>query len=238
MPNTTEKAIKSALQSKIDNGEIKNMAQLLEHISSQGLLIKRNGSNYLGIQDSSGKRFRVHFSFANETRREQLGVPLDTKTAGLPEGYWIYGLFVYASDERACYIGQAVDYTRRARDHVRGREGRSSWELFQWAESRELVVQFALLDFVPGARMPALAAEATILEGLWLHRAQAAKYVTPGSERWGRLPKVLNEDASFLWPHNEIRDRCRPLREVLVKRLLPADLAIKALLAKCDVPGD
>lgn len=220
--------MKAALQEKIDAGEIGSMAQLLNYVSDRGWKVTRNGANYMGIEDTAGKHFRVRFSFVNDTRPVRLKIPREMKNRSrdLLPGYWIYGLFVHDGEDRACYIGQAVDYLRRVKDHMRGREGRSSWDLLQWAETRKAAVQFALLEFIPGQpRTPKLAAEATVLEGLWLHRARTANYLTPGSERWGALPRPSRGE-NFRWPADEVADACRPLSEVFAKQLLPAEVAI------------
>jgi len=220
--------MKTTLQEKIASGEIGSMAQLLSYVSDQGWKVTRNGVDYLGIENALGKRFRVRFPFPNDTRSAVLKVPREAKKnrPQLLPGYWIYGLFAHAREERACYIGQAVDYLHRVKGHMRDRPGRSSWDLFQWAEPRNATVQFALLDFLPGQpRTPKLAAEATTLEGLWLHRAQAAGYLTPGSERWGRLPKFISRE-NFLWPADDIAHICRPLAVVFAEQLPPAELAI------------
>lgn len=223
--------MKSTIQQQIDAGDISSMSQLLAIVDGYGWKITRNGANYLGLQDAFGKHFRVKFSFANDTRPVRLERLSKVKRAehSLPQGYWIYGLFAHSEGQRACYIGQAVDYLRRTRDHVRGREGRSSWELSVWASQKKSVVRLALLDFIPGQpRTHEVAAEATVREGLWLHRAQAVGYLTPGSERWGTLPKPDRGDA-FLWPADEIALVGCPLSVVLSDQPSPATIAIRSL---------
>lgn len=222
--------MKTPLQGKIDAGEIGSMAQLLAYVSDCGWTITRNGAGYLGLQDAFGKRFRVKFSFLNDTRPNRLRVPSsESKSGELLAGYWIYGLFAHSDHGRACYIGQAVDYLRRAKDHVRGREGRSSWDLAQWAEKRQVIIRFALLDFIPGQpRTHAVASEASAREGLWLHRAQGAGYLTPGSERWGGLPKP-SDNEYFSWPADQIAQLSRPLTAVYAEQLAPTEISILSL---------
>ena len=235
--------MKAMLQEKIDVGEIDSMEQLLAYVTNRDWKVTRNGVNYMGIEDTRGRRFRVKFSFANDTRPVRIKTSRELKgrshkkikRGDLLPGYWIYGLFADGGEERACYIGQAVDYLCRAKQHLRGREGRSSWDLFRWAESRKASIQFVVLDFVPGQpHTPELAAKATVLEGLWLHRARTANYLTPGSERWGALPRPgLTENLQ--WPADEVADASRPLSMVIGNKLLPAEIAIHSARTRYEV---
>lgn len=223
--------MKTPLQEKLDAGEINSMAQLLAYVSNFGWEITRNGTDYLGLQDALGTHFRVKFTFPNDTRPVRPKVPRTTKRGSRDVllGYWIYGLFAHSDDGRACYIGQTVDYLNRAKHHLRGREGRSSWDLAQWAETRQAIIRFALLDFIPGQpRTHVVASEASAREGLWLHRAQAAGYFTPGSERWGGLPKP-SEQEYFAWPADQIALHSRPLTAVYAEQLAPTEICIGSL---------
>ncbi len=232
VPTTIQsRPVKSILQEKIDDGQISTITELMSFVAANNLKVTRNGADYLGLEDGDGKRFRVRFTFSNGTRvaRPTTSQKTKQKVRDLLPGFWIYGLFVEHGNERACYIGQAVDYLRRAKDHLRGREGRSAWDLLKWAEARGAIVKFALLDFVPGERSPSLAAEATRLEGLWFARAQVSNFFTPGSERWGTLPRPAM-CKEFLWPTSEVAAACRPLSDVCLSQLLPADVAIESML--------
>lgn len=221
--------MKIALQAKIDAGEICDMEQLLAYVAGRGWVVVRNGVDYLGVEYAEGKRFRVRFAFVNHTRTARRKIPLGLKdpSRDLIPGYWIYGLFARHDGDRACYIGQAVDYWRRAKDHLRGKEGRSSWDLMRWAEDRGVDVEFALLEFVPGQRRThAPAAAATAIEGLWLGRAKAAGFLVPGVERWGGLPQPkLGDDLG--WPEADVAQVRRSLGTVVSDGLLPAQIAIR-----------
>jgi hypothetical protein len=225
--------VKSVLQKKIDDGQISTMRELMAFVAANNLQVTRSGADYLGLEGGGGRRFRVRFAFSNDTRvvRPTTSQGTTQSVRDLLPGYWIYGLFAEHGNERACYIGQAVNYLRRAKDHLRGREGRSAWDLLKWAEARQAIVQFALLDFVQGERSPLLAAEATRLEGQWFARAQASNYLTPGSERWGTLPRPRPNEV-FEWPTSEISAAGRPLNIVSTEELRPTDLAIASLLRR------
>ena len=60
------KSKKISLQSAIDAGQILSRRQLMERVASEGLEVTRSGSSYLGLRGSDGRRFRIHFSFAND----------------------------------------------------------------------------------------------------------------------------------------------------------------------------
>ncbi|UYQ73403.1 GIY-YIG nuclease family protein [Pelagibacterium flavum] len=221
--------MKRSLQEKIDSGEIGDMSQLLAYVGEQGWSVVRNGVDYLGVENAEGKRFRVRFPFVNHTReaRTKVSRELNEKRRDSLAGYWIYGLLAEHGEDRACYIGQAVDYVRRVKDHIRGREGRSSWDLARWAEARGVAVEFALLEFVPGQpRSHGPASAATVIEGLWLRRALAAGFQAPGMERWGGLPRP-GAGVDLRWPEDEVAEARRPLALVIPDRLLPAQVAIR-----------
>lgn len=223
--------MKSELQGKIDSGAISSMTQLLTYVADRGWNITRNGAKYVGIETTKGKRFRVKFSFENPTFAGKKSRLTRFQSHNLLPGYCIYGLFAQQGEQRACYIGQTTNYLKRANDHFRGTPNRSSWDLQRWAEAHNSIVQFALLDFLPREyRSPETASEATKLEGLWLHRAQFADYLTPGGERWGMLPRPGTDDG-FLWPFEEIDSVCRPLREVCEDQLLPTQIALAPVRA-------
>lgn len=61
-------ALKDQLQLALDTGEIANMDRLFERARAHGLLITRNGRDYIGLRDANGKRFRLRFNFENHTR--------------------------------------------------------------------------------------------------------------------------------------------------------------------------
>jgi len=50
------------------------MDALFERVREHGLEITRNGRDYIGLRDGSGKRFRVRFGFENHTRASRSDV--------------------------------------------------------------------------------------------------------------------------------------------------------------------
>ena len=127
---------KVSLQDAIDSGQIVSIGQLLERATAEKLEVTRNGRDYLGLRGSDGRRFRVHFGFANDSRTHR---PTSTPPQPEPkavcnvrrsEGYWIYALTAHSPDgkRKACYIGQTVNLKRRFREHLRrNRPGHASF---------------------------------------------------------------------------------------------------------------
>lgn len=57
------------LQSLIDSGQIDSMKQLLALVATSGNLeITRSGEDYVGLKGLDGKRFRVRFTFINNSK--------------------------------------------------------------------------------------------------------------------------------------------------------------------------
>lgn len=180
--------LKTALQSEILRGQITTKQALLDRAAALGLVITRNGRDYLGLLGADGKRFRIHFRFSANVSPALAVTPEDGAPASeiRVRGSWIYALVACSSDgtRKACYVGQTVNLRRRFREHLlRPRPGRGSYGLFQWAALEAVEVHAVVLCWVNGDQ-----SAASRFEGYWLGLAQEAGFEAPDAHNWGRLP--------------------------------------------------
>ncbi|GKS87483.1 hypothetical protein AVMA1855_25045 [Acidovorax sp. SUPP1855] len=150
----------------IRTDSIRTRAELEAAIAEQGWSIIRSGEDFFTIKTPTS-RFRFRFDLGEAT---VLG--------------WIYALVAIApSQERACYIGCTTNFSARMEQHYllsqRTRSaGRTSSDLFAWAQSRRVEVYVAVLEKVLGrSRMYAQ-------ERAWTDAARSAGWLLPGEGRW------------------------------------------------------
>ncbi len=208
------------------------MKQLLDRVAADRLDVTRNGTAYLGLRGRDGKRFRVHFSFPNESHRRsstsltppQLA-PREVRVVLPKAGYWIYALLAHSPDgeRKACYIGQTVNLKRRFREHLRrDRPGRASSALFEWAASEEAPVRAAVL-----LRVESEQSYASRCEGYWLRLATDAGFIAPNVNQWGRLPQLCDPAGQpSYWPASEILAISLPLSDLVEHGLEPVELFV------------
>ncbi|MBU3625869.1 GIY-YIG nuclease family protein [Polynucleobacter sp. JS-Safj-400b-B2] len=223
---TVIKSKKISLQSAIDTGQILSRRQLLERVASEGLEVTRNGSNYLGLRDSDGHRFRVRFAFADDAGLQNSASQPNSGFELIPNvsearRYWIYALMAYSNDglRKACYIGQTVNLKRRFREHLRRRHqsGRSSFALFEWATHEGVEVFATILTEIVVSQSQALQ-----YEGYWVKLALEAGFVTPDIDLWGCLPRPSRLSGQpDSWPNLEISATSLPLHECVEEGLSP-----------------
>ncbi|WP_374590618.1 GIY-YIG nuclease family protein [Aquabacterium sp.] len=223
---------KASLQAAIDSCQIASMRQLLDRVAADKLEVTRNGRDYLGLRGNDGRRFRVHFSFVNESRTQKPALPApplpeskavcDVRRTG---GYWIYALTARSSDgeRKACYIGQTVNLKRRFREHLRRhRPGHASSALTEWAAREQVEVRATVLTWVDGDQ-----SYASRFEGYWLKLAVEAGYAAPDAHNWGRLPlPSVPVGQPSQWPTSEILAASLPLPELVERGLTPVELFV------------
>jgi len=203
------KSKKISLQSAIDAGQTLSRRQLLERVASEGLEVTRNGSNYLGLRDADGHRFRVRFAFADDAGLSNSVSQPNSSFELIPNvsearRHWIYALTAYSNDglRKACYIGQTVNLRRRFREHLRRRHqsGRSSFALFEWATREKVEVSAIIL-----AEIVVSQGQALQYEGYWVKLALEAGFIMPDIHLWGCLPRPsrLPGQPEF-WPALEV----------------------------------
>lgn len=222
---------KASLQEAIDSGQIVSIGQLLERATADKLEVTRNGRDYLGLRGSDGRRFRVHFGFANDSRMHgPISTPPQTEPKTVcnvcrSEGYWIYALTAHSQDgkRKACYIGQTVNLKRRFREHLRrNRPGHASFALFEWAAHEQAEVRATVLSWVDGDQ-----SYASRFEGYWLKLAVEAGFVAPDAHNWGRLPQPSNPVGQPpRWPASEVLAASIPLPELVEHGLTPVELFV------------
>jgi hypothetical protein len=221
---------KASLQAAIDSGQIGTMRQLLDRVTADELEVTRNGFDYLGLRRRDGRRFRVHFSFTNDSRspraaespRLELKMVRDVPHAN---GCWIYALIAHSRDgeRKACYIGQTVNPKRRFREHLRRRcPGHASFALFEWAAREKAEIRATVLSFVKGDQ-----SYAAKFEGYWLRLAIEAHFETPDIHKWGHLPQPNNPVGQPLhWPVSEVLAASLPLSELVERGITPVELFV------------
>ncbi len=198
---------KFELLEKIASGSSRQ--ELIAYINASGWSVGRNRPTYFSAVLPNGQRVRLkhddpNFEFEapaatgkakNKTQRRFLEGEQQLKL-GKKVGYWIYILFATDTKNTACYVGQTTHLGRRLSEHTKRRNGKSSSELFDWAESNNSPVKCLVLDYVGGENS---AHRASLREGSWLMLAKKNGLMTPAESRWGKLPF---EDAwsQLQWP--------------------------------------
>ncbi|WP_413460640.1 GIY-YIG nuclease family protein [Herbaspirillum huttiense] len=224
--------IRTKLQAEIDSGQLATKQQLLDRVVQLGLVVTRNGREYLGLLAPDGKRFRVRFAFgSNVPPHDSRSTHVHGRPPAMPDAlgigfstYWIYAIIAHSprSVRKACYIGQTVNPKRRFREHLRRRDlGKASSALFDWAAGEGAEIRVAVLLRIDRASQQ----EASRQEGQWLKLAAASGYETPRSESWGRRPSLDEMPGQPTeWPILEITNASRPLSEVVAQDRLPPAL--------------
>ncbi|WP_232437022.1 GIY-YIG nuclease family protein [Burkholderia ubonensis] len=200
---------KKDYQRLVNADGIINMARLLRFVAGQGLEVVRLGSTYVSVTNIEGRRFRLYL--ANHERARRAGQPVGRDVV---YDFWIYALFAQNAAEKACYIGQTRNVSRRMREHWKRRAGdQGSRSLFDWAKERSLAVNVTLVQALSGNQKDADCAEAE-----WFARATAAGYELPGAEIWG--PKARGSRIpSRAWPSAKVqRNGCS--LEMIVSRMI------------------
>lgn len=95
--------LKTALQSEILRGQITTKQALLDRAAALGLVITRNGRDYLGLLGADGKRFRIHFRFSANVSPALAVTPEDGAPASeiRVRGSWITRWLPAAATARA-----------------------------------------------------------------------------------------------------------------------------------------
>ncbi|WP_256991560.1 GIY-YIG nuclease family protein [Burkholderia sp. AU6039] len=181
---------KKDYQRLVNADGITHMARMLSFVAEQNLEVLRVGSTHVSVMSIDGRRFRLYLG--NHERARRAGQPVGRDVV---YDFWIYVLFAQSAAEKACYIGQTRNVSRRMREHWRRRTGnQGSRSLFDWAEERSLAVNVTLVQAVFGNQQDADCAEAE-----WFARAAAAGYELPGAEVWG--PKARGSRIpTHVWP--------------------------------------
>lgn len=221
----TQKA-KSNLQELIDTGRITARKELLAYVKEKGWKLTRSGKNYIGVMDTTGRRFRVRFSFEDEWledshnsvkvshQRNVDTIAQLTASSKRVQGYWFYALWgqCAASGAKCVYIGQTTNITRRLQEHQRGHEvGKSSFRLFEWAGRLGVQIKVLIL-----AHIETNQAAAMRIEGHFLQLAMISGYEAPGVESWGQFPALTDSKGlPSRWPTDEEIRYCKPLTEVM-----------------------
>ena len=215
----TARALSTCMQRAVDLGEVRSMAELLVHVAERGLQVVRSVDGCVTLKAGRTRfRLRHHFNDGPKAARPQFAASMDRRI-------WVYALTAFSRDgtKRACYIGKTVDLSRRMREHrkvLHSRRVRSSYELFSWASAEDVEVRVTVL-----AVMDVDWFQSPLLEGYWLKLAQEAGYETPGSDRWGRLPKPVDlEGQPFSWPWERVALAALALEEMAEKSIPPAAL--------------
>ena len=219
--------LKTALQSEILRGQITTKQALLDRAAALGLVITRNGRDYLGLLGADGKRFRVHFRFSANVSPALAVTPEDGAPASeiRVRGSWIYALVACSSDgtRKACYVGQTVNLRRRFREHLlRPRPGRGSYGLFQWAALEAVEVHAVVLCWVNGDQ-----SAASRFEGYWLGLAQEAGFEAPDAHNWGRLPLPAHSAGQpRQWPTDIVAAAMQSLAKLVSAGIVPRELFV------------
>lgn len=92
----------------------------------------------------------------------------------------VYLLLALAPEEKPRgYVGSTINIARRLVEHAeKPREGRCSWELWNWARDRGTPILVKILDQAEDGD------HASLLEGLWTTVILNAGVVLPAVERW------------------------------------------------------
>lgn len=176
---------KKNLQQGIGSGQIATVADLQTWVWRRGWRLRVT-------KQLSPLRQRVVIVSPGVASGFQLEVPFDLTGYEFQQpGIWIYGLLARTRKEKACYIGQSAWVMRRFAEHAkRSRNGRGSDAFFGWSDRHKTEVYVVLFELCKATASKAdTARRATILEGAWLSAAIEADYQTPGSEKWGQLPR-------------------------------------------------
>ncbi len=200
---------KKDYQRLVNADGIIHMARLLSFVAGQDLEVVCVGSTHVSVMNVEGRRFRLYL--ANHERARRAGQPVGRDVV---YDFWIYALFAQNAAEKACYIGQTRNVSRRMREHWKRRaDDQGSRPLFDWAEERSLVVNVTLVQALSGNQQDANCAEAE-----WFARATAAGYELPGAEIWG--PKTRDSRIpTHTWPCVKVqRNGCS--LEMIVSRMI------------------
>lgn len=222
-------SIKEKLQEDICAGRIKTKQNLLEHAASLGLMVTRNGRDYIGFSCPDGKRFRIRFKSADDSRqvKDANGSLADDATSVFLCGHWIYALTALSADgeRKACYIGQTVNLKRRFRQHLRRhRPGVASFALKEWAARERVEVRATVLLWLDGG-----ARAAAFMEAYWLKLAIEAGFDVPDVHKWGARARARPEQTigqPTCWPVAEVFAASRSLSELVARGIIPNELFI------------
>jgi hypothetical protein len=218
-PHKSHRDVSAFLQRAVEAGEISTIEQLLAQVAERRLDVVRSVGGCITLK-AGRKTFRVWHNFAGWSQIAQSPV-LPT----VNQRIWVYALTAFSCDgaRRACYIGKTVDVPRRMREHIKLRHGqqmRASSELFAWARVERAEVRVTVL-----AVMDIDWFQSPHLEGYWLKLAQEAGYETPGSDRWGRLPKPVQlAGQPCSWPWERVALAALALEDVAERGSAPAAL--------------
>lgn len=168
------------------------------------------------MESSSERTQRILIVSPGVMRGFQVEVPFEVSGYEFRQpGIWVYGLLARTRHGKACYIGQSASIMRRLAEHAkRSRCGRGSSPLYHWSDQHETNVHVVLLELCKANDSKAdTARRATTVEGAWLSAAIEANYQTPGSEKWGQLPRSLDRPRSFC--ENKVWKAAMPFKDVI-----------------------